>query len=162
MSDDDDKVHGFGAHLVNRERRKQAAQQVAQQQAEQQQAAARQAAARKHDINRTAHFDGAIGYQRWLSAAWSLDGSQVAAGDTAALTARLRSQPVHAVVSSLPCWADCRPCWRAIDSCRVLQLPGDGGRPAWPSKAVTPESGVRNRTIRPGPGASPRSRQNPS
>ena len=75
MSDDDDKVHGFGAHLVNRERRKQAAQQVAQQQAEQQ-----QAAARKHDINRTAHFDGAIGYQRWLSAAWSLDGSQVAAG----------------------------------------------------------------------------------
>jgi WD40 repeat protein len=76
----DDEVHGFGAHLANRERRKEAKQQQAAQQAAQQQAAAQQAAARKHDINRTVRFGGAIGYQRWLSAAWSLDGSQVAVG----------------------------------------------------------------------------------
>jgi WD40 repeat protein len=64
---DEDEQRGFRAHLVNRARQQQAAQQ-------------QQAPARAHDINRTSHFDGSAAYTRWLAAAWSIDGSQVAAG----------------------------------------------------------------------------------
>ena len=65
MSDDDEN-HGFQGYLVNRARKKQAAQQPAP--------------TRAHDINRVARFDGATTDTYWLSAAWSHDGSQVAAG----------------------------------------------------------------------------------
>jgi WD40 repeat protein len=64
MSDDDN--HGFQGFLVDRARQQQAAQQ--------------QATTRAHDINRVARFDGATPDTYWLSAAWSHDGSQVAAG----------------------------------------------------------------------------------
>jgi len=63
---DDDESHGFQGFLVDRARRKQAAQQ--------------QAPTRAHDISRVARFDGAAPLTRWLSAAWSPDGSQVAVG----------------------------------------------------------------------------------
>jgi WD40 repeat protein len=63
---DDDGDHGFEGFLVNRARRHQAAQQAP--------------AAGSHDINRVARFDGSAPYSRWLSAAWSADGSQVAVG----------------------------------------------------------------------------------
>src|SRR3984957_20135202 len=63
---DDDEIHGFQGFLVDRARRKQAAQQ--------------QAPTRDHDIYRVARFDGAAPLTRWLSAAWSPDGSQVAVG----------------------------------------------------------------------------------
>jgi WD40 repeat protein len=63
---DDDEIHGFQGFLVDRARLKQAAQQ--------------QAPTRDHDIYRVARFDGAAPLTRWLSAAWSPDGSQVAVG----------------------------------------------------------------------------------
>jgi hypothetical protein len=68
VSDDDDN-HGFQGFLVDRTRKKQAAQ---------------QAPTRAHDIGRVAQFGGAAPTTRWLSAAWSPDGSQVAVGGTTA------------------------------------------------------------------------------
>jgi len=62
----EDETHGFEGFLVDRARRKQAAQQPAP--------------AKAHDITRSARFDGAATDTYWLSAAWSPDGSQVAAG----------------------------------------------------------------------------------
>jgi len=62
----EDETRGFEGFLVDRARRKQAAQQ--------------QPPTRAHDINRSARFDGATPDTYWLSAAWSNDGSQVAAG----------------------------------------------------------------------------------
>ena len=62
----DGENHGFEGYLVNRARQRQAAQQPA--------------STRAHDINRVARFDGATPDTYWLSAAWSHDGSQVAAG----------------------------------------------------------------------------------
>ena len=62
----EDEPHGFEGFLVDRARRKQAAQQPAP--------------ARAHDINRSAQFDGVTPDTYWLSAAWSHDGSQVAVG----------------------------------------------------------------------------------
>ena len=62
----EDETHGFEGFLVDRARRKQAAQQPAPTKA--------------HDITRSARFDGAATDTYWLSAAWSPDGSQVAAG----------------------------------------------------------------------------------
>jgi WD40 repeat protein len=62
----DDENHGFEGFLVDRARRKQAAQQ--------------QPSTRAHGINRVARFDGATTDLYWLSAAWSHDGSQVAVG----------------------------------------------------------------------------------
>ena len=62
----EDEPHGFEGFLVDRARRNQAAQQ--------------QAPTRAHDINKSARFDGATPDTYWLSAAWSNDGSQVAAG----------------------------------------------------------------------------------
>ena len=70
MSDDDNK-HGFQGFMVDRARRKQAAQQ--------------QAPTKAHDINRVARFDGSTPAMHWLSAAWSPDGSQVATGGWHAL-----------------------------------------------------------------------------
>jgi WD40 repeat protein len=69
MSDNDN--HGFQGFLVDRARRKQAAQQ--------------QVPTRAYDINRVAHFDGATPAMHWLSAAVSPDGSQVAVGGWYAL-----------------------------------------------------------------------------
>jgi WD40 repeat protein len=61
----EDETHGFEGFLVDRARRKQAAQ---------------QAPTRAHDISRVARFDGTAPSTRWLSAARSPDGSQVAVG----------------------------------------------------------------------------------
>jgi WD40 repeat protein len=63
---DNDESHGFQGFLVDRARRKQAAQQSAPTMA--------------HDMYRVARFDGAAPATRWISAAWSPDGSQVAVG----------------------------------------------------------------------------------
>jgi WD40 repeat protein len=62
----EDGTRGFEGYLVNRARKKQAAQQ--------------QPSTQAHDINRVARFDGLTPAMRWLSAAWSPDGSQVAVG----------------------------------------------------------------------------------
>jgi WD40 repeat protein len=62
----DEENHGFQGFLVDRARRKQAAQQPA--------------STKAHDITRVARFDGTALSTRWLSAAWSPDGSQVAVG----------------------------------------------------------------------------------
>ena len=64
----DEENHGFQGYLVDRARRKQAAQQ--------------QAPTRAHSINRVARFDGTAPVTRWHSAAWSPDGSRVAVGGT--------------------------------------------------------------------------------
>jgi WD40 repeat protein len=63
---DDDSGHGFQGFLVNRARK--------------QQLVARQASTLEHDINRSAHFEGSTPLMHWHAAAWSPDGSQVAAG----------------------------------------------------------------------------------
>jgi WD40 repeat protein len=62
----EDETHGFQGFLVDRARRKQAAQQPP--------------STRAHDITRAAHFNGAATDIYWLSAAWSHDGAQVAVG----------------------------------------------------------------------------------
>ena len=66
MSDDD--IHGFQGFLVDRARKKQAAQQQ------------QQPSSTGHTFNRVARFDGSTPSTHWLSAAWSPDGSLVAAG----------------------------------------------------------------------------------